>query len=76
MVYCSDLLMCFSFLNFGGLILPLPVKGEQCVINTNKLKISVALFPDVIKSALQKVHIKLSTILNGDKVKVRFKVIR
>ena len=31
----------------------------------NKLKTSIALFPDVIKSALQTSHIKLNTILNG-----------
>ena len=31
--------------------------------NDNKLKLSKALFPDVIKSALQKSHIKLNTIL-------------
>ena len=37
--------------------------------NNNKLKISIALFPDVIESALQKFHIKLNTILNGEKVK-------
>ena len=37
--------------------------------NNNKLKISIALFPDVIKSALQKFLIKLNTILNGGKVK-------
>ena len=30
------------------------------------------LFPDVIKSALQKFHIKLNTILNGEKVKSDF----
>ena len=29
----------------------------------------MALFPDVIESALQKLHIKLNTILNGEKVK-------
>ena len=29
----------------------------------------MALFPDVIESALQKFHIKLNTILNGEKVK-------
>ena len=45
--------------------------------NNNKLKISIALFPDVIESALQKFHIKLNTILNGEKVKKKpkFKVI-
>ena len=37
--------------------------------NDNRLKISIALFPDVIKSALQKFHIKLNAILNGEKVK-------
>ena len=37
--------------------------------NNNKLKISIVLFPDVIKSALQKIHVKLNTILNGRKVK-------
>lgn len=37
--------------------------------NNNKLKISIALFPDVIESALQKFHVKLNTILNGEKVK-------
>ena len=37
-------------------------------MNNNKLKISIALFPDVIKSALQKFHIKLNTILKGEKV--------
>ena len=37
--------------------------------NDNKLKISIALFPDVIKSALQKFHIKLNTILKREKVK-------
>ena len=37
--------------------------------NNNKLKISLALFPDVIKNALQKFHIKLNTILNGEKNK-------
>ena len=38
---------------------------------------SIALFPDVIKSALHKFHIKLNTILNGEKVKkIKFKVIR
>ena len=31
--------------------------------NNNKLKISIALFSDVIKSVLQKFHIKLNTIL-------------
>ena len=30
---------------------------------------SIALFPDVIKSALQTFHVKLNTILNGEKVK-------
>ena len=36
----------------------------------NKLKIPIALFPDVVKSALQKLHIKLNTnIWNGEKVK-------
>ena len=39
------------------------------IINNNKLKISIALFPDVIKSTLQKIHIKLNTILNGKKAK-------
>ena len=44
--------------------------------NNNKLKISIALFPDVIESTLQKFHIKLNTILNGEKVKkTNFKVI-
>ena len=37
--------------------------------NINKLKISIVLFPDVIKSTLQKFHIKSNTILNGEKVK-------
>ena len=37
--------------------------------NNNKFKISIVLFPDVIKRALQKFHIKLNTILNGEKVK-------
>ena len=37
--------------------------------NNNKLKISIALFPDVIKSTLQKFHIKLNTILSGEKSK-------
>ena len=32
-------------------------------------KISIVLFPDVIKSALPKFHIKLYTILNGERVK-------
>ena len=32
--------------------------------NNNKFKISIALFPDVIKSALQIFPIKLNTILN------------
>ena len=35
----------------------------------NRLKISLVLFPDVIKSALQKFHIILNTTLNGEKVK-------
>ena len=35
--------------------------------NNNKLKISIALFPDVIESALQKFLIKLNTILNRGK---------
>ena len=38
-------------------------------INNNKLKISIVLFPDEIKSALQKFHIKFNTILNGRKEK-------
>ena len=37
--------------------------------NNNKSKISVALFPGVNKSALQKFHRILNTILNGEKVK-------
>ena len=37
--------------------------------NDNKVKISIALFPVVIESALQTFHIKLNTILNGEKVK-------
>ena len=37
--------------------------------NNNKLKISIAIFPDVIESALQTFHSKLNTILNGEKVK-------
>ena len=37
--------------------------------NNNKLKISIALFPDVIESALQTFYTKLNTILNGEKVK-------
>ena len=37
--------------------------------NNNKLKISIALFPDVIESALQTFHTKLNTTLNGEKVK-------
>ena len=41
------------------------------IINNNKLKISFALFPDVIKSVSQKFHIKLNTILNGQKVKYK-----
>ena len=41
---------------------------RKTLIN-NQLKISIALFPDVIKSALQKFYIKLNTILNGEKVK-------
>ena len=45
-------------------------KLEKTVVkNNNKLKISIALFPDVIKNTLQKFHIKLNTILNGEKVK-------
>ena len=35
----------------------------------NKLNIFIAFFPDVIKNALQKIHIKLHTIFNGRKVK-------
>ena len=39
--------------------------------NNNKFKISIALFPDVIKSALQKFLIKLNTIVNrGKKMKI------
>ena len=37
--------------------------------NNNKLKISIALFPDVIESASQTFHTKLNTALNGEKVK-------
>ena len=37
--------------------------------SNNKLKISITPFPDVIKSALRKIHVKLNTILNGRKVK-------
>ena len=37
--------------------------------NNNKLKISIAIFPDVIESTLQTFHSKLNTILNGEKVK-------
>ena len=44
--------------------------------NNNKSKISVALFPGVNKSALQKFHRILNTILNEEKVKIKFKVIR
>ena len=45
--------------------------------NNNKFRMSIALFPDVIKSALQTFHVKLNTILNGEKVKkIKFKVIR
>ena len=45
--------------------------------NNNKLKISIALFPDVIKERFTKSHIKLNTILNGEKLKKNeIKVIR
>ena len=44
--------------------------------NNNKVKISIALFPDVIKSALQTFHIKLNTMLNERKVNIKFEVIR
>ena len=37
--------------------------------NSNKLKFFIALFPDVIESASKTFHIKLNTILNGEKVK-------
>ena len=37
--------------------------------NNNKLKSSIAIFPDVIESVLQTFHSKLNTILNGEKVK-------
>ena len=35
----------------------------------NQIKNFYRIFPDVIKRALQKFHIKLNTILNGEKVK-------
>ena len=37
--------------------------------NNNKVKISIALFPDVIESTLQTFHIILNTILNREKAK-------
>ena len=45
------------------------------LINNNKLKISIELFPDVIKSAYKN-HIKLNTMLNERKVNIKFEVIR
>ena len=54
----------------GSLSFPLlESRGLIIIINNDKLKISITLFPDVIKSALQKFHIKLNTILNGEKGK-------
>ena len=41
---------------------PVPYRGLLKVNNKNKLKISLALFPDVIKSALQISHIKSNSI--------------
>ena len=43
--------------------------NNKIIIIIYQLKIFIALFPDVIKSTLQKFHIKLNTILNGEKLK-------
>ena len=41
--------------------------------NDNKLKISIALFPDVIKSASQKSHIKFKNNIEWRKSKKKLK---